>query len=430
MKKTLFADITEKFFPSIDKVIEQVNGKRGTAPKYLHEEMLRLEYSPTQTWSNASVNTTYVAADIVDMDSPLPIKRRDSIAQATGTLPTVGMKLWLGGKQINDINVMIAQGMLSSQVASKVLNDAVRCTNGVKERLEICFLQGLSEGVCLVPDEQNTGVGVRLNFNYLAENSYGVVKPWGEEGALPISDLARVLSANPNITTIMLSKEAYNTLRQSMEAKTLTASYMGVASLNKETLAVPTPTKFNEAFKDEYGVDFHIVDRTIYVEKNGIRSKVRPWNRDKVIFLVDKQVGALVYGRLPEETNPVEGVAYSKPTEYALLSKYSMNDPLREFTAIQGIVAPIIENVDQIYSLDITSSEVLDEAKETEDSDDSKITVWGKAYKKPETIKALSTILGRRVNTTIGDEKLLMLINELNDEQEAELKTALTEHTA
>jgi hypothetical protein len=37
---------------------------------------------------------------------------------------------------------------------------------------------------------------------------------------------------------------------------------------------------------------------------------------------------------------------------YKLISKYSKTDPLIETTAVQAFVAPIIEDVDQIYMLD------------------------------------------------------------------------------
>lgn len=363
MQKSLFVDVTQKYFPKIADYVELVNEKRG-APIYLHEQMLRREFSPSQDWTSASVNSTYVAADMVDMDSPLPLKRRDSLSVVSGTLPTIGMKLWLNAKQINDINIMVARGQMSQEVAVKILDDSVRCVNGIRERLEACFLQGLSEGVCLVPDEQSAGIGVRLSFGYLERNAFTASKPWSAEGATPLSDIAKVLAVNPAITTIMLAKETYDLLRQSAEARALVASYRGAVVVGGDATAypVPSPTAFNEAVQDEHGVAFKVVNRSVTVEKNGTRSTIRPWNKSKVIFLVGEQVGALVYGAHPEETHPVAGVTYSKPQPYALLSKYSKNDPLREFTAIQGVVAPIIENVDLIYSLDVEATTTADGA--------------------------------------------------------------------
>lgn len=428
MNPSLFLELILKFLPSLNKIIEKVNGKRNKKLTYLHEEMLRKEYSPDQKWESASVNTTYVAADVVDMDSPLPVKKRDSLAHANGDLPTIGMKLWLGNKQINAVNIMIARKVATTQVIAKLLNDASRCVTGMKERLEMCFLQGLSEGVTAVEDSENVGTGIRLNFGYLPENCYGVTTKWGEKGFAPISDLARVLEEDSGISTIMLAKETYNLMRQSDEARELAANYAGSLVMDGVKLPVPNPTKFNEAFKDEYKCDFLIVDRDVIIEKDGKRTTVRPWNANKIIFLTSTEVGALVYGTLPEETHKVEGVEYTKPLEYALLSKYSKNDPLREYTAIQGIVAPIIENVDQIYSLDITEAQVVDEAAETADTDDVKITVWDTTYKKPEFIAELKKISGERIASNISDEKLIEKVNALSGEKEKALKVAVEAH--
>lgn len=427
MNKSFFLELIAQYLPKLNKIVEKVNGKKNGALTYLHERMLRVEYSADQKWESASVNTTFVAADIVDMDSPLPVKKRDSLAHSNGDLPVMGMKMWIGNKQLNAINVMIATGRAPQEIAGKILNDAVRCVNGMKERLEMSFLQGLSEGITVVAsvDEggDNVGTGVRLNFGYLPENSYGATVKWGEKGFTPISDLRRVLTNATGVSVIMLAKETYDLMRQSDEAKELAANFAGSIVMDGIKLPVPLPTAFNNAIMDELGVTFEIVDRNVYVENNGKRTRVRPWNANKVIFLTSSEVGALVYGTLPEEMKPVPGVSYTKPMVYAVLSKYSKNDPFREFTSIQGIVAPIIENVEEIWSLDI--SEAQDIAT-TEVEDDANITIYEQQLVKADVIAALKTILGgRAVPTNITDANLLAKINGLNDEQEATLMEAL-----
>jgi len=72
MKESLFIEYIRKIFPKLQTIIERINGKRGNQLTYLHKTMLRKEYSADQKWESASVNTTYVAADMVAMDSPLP----------------------------------------------------------------------------------------------------------------------------------------------------------------------------------------------------------------------------------------------------------------------------------------------------------------------------------------------------------------------
>ena len=89
MVQSQFVEYIRKIFPRLQNVVDTVNGKRNGEQKrtYLHKTMLRKVYSADQKWSNAAVNTTYVAADMVSMNSPLPIKNRDAIAHASGSLP-------------------------------------------------------------------------------------------------------------------------------------------------------------------------------------------------------------------------------------------------------------------------------------------------------------------------------------------------------
>lgn len=367
MRESLFIEYVRRVFPKLQAVIEKVNGKRNGGQTYLHKTMLRKEYSVDQKWSSASVNTTYVAADMVAMDSPLPPKMRDSVEHANGNLPKIGMKKILRESQINAINIMKAQGAAWTQIANKLIADAVACSTGIDEKNEANFLQGLSDGVVLTDDENNSGLGLRVNFNYPEANCFTTSEP----GKVSEEDINRVLAKaegedKNTITTIMLAQSAYNALRQQGWAKLLAANYRGMplvikedGTIDTEKLPTPTSSAFDEAFADVHnGIKFLKVDRTVISEKDGKRNPYKPWNENKLIFLTTEEVGALVWGRLAEATNPVNGVTYSTVDEYKLISKYSTTDPLQEFTAGQAIVLPVIENVDQIYSLEISQESI------------------------------------------------------------------------
>ncbi|MDR2928481.1 MAG: major capsid protein, partial [Cytophagaceae bacterium] len=284
---------------------------------------------------------------------------------------------------------------------------------------EAIFLQGLSDGITLVEDENNVGAGIRVDFKYLDKNKFGVVKKWGDDGFTPIADMKRVIeAAEGNVSVIMLSKDTYDLMRTSQEAKELAANYSGVLVLESSKLPVPLPNVFDAAFMSETGCAFKVVNRTVKIEKDGKVKSIPVWNRNKVIFLPQEEVGALVYGTLAEETNPVSAVNYSKANAYVLVSKYSKNDPLQEFTSAQALCLPIIENVDQIYQLDITEAQ---EVAAIETEGDATVTIWGQPYTKTDVIAALNT-LGVRTAANISDANLIKKINELSDEQEEELR--------
>lgn len=352
MNRSLFADYVDKYFPKIGTIVELYNGKRQ-APSYLFETMLRPELSVDQKWNTTTVDTHFVAADIVAIDSPLPLKKRDSLRVAGGDLPIMGMKMQMGAKLINDINILKAQGAKEQEIVRKVMDDAIRCVNGIKESLEALFLEGLSTGVIGVQSD-NVGVSelIRLDFGYKEQNKHTASKPWDATDATPLSDIAELLDkAEGVVSVMMLDKATFNKLRKSNEAKMLVAKHSGVAMAKGATLLEPTPERFKEAFRDEYDLDIIVVNRKVTIEKNGLRLPTNPWGAGQVVFLPSAQIGALVYGQTPEEFADIAGVSKEKPLPYALLRKYSLLEPYTEVTDIRAMVAPIIEGVDLIHTL-------------------------------------------------------------------------------
>lgn len=430
MNESLFIDYVKKFFPKLQRFIDKINGKRGDLT-YLHKDttILRKEYSPDNKWESGSVNTTFVAADYVAVDSELPLKSRDSIASANGKLPKIGIQKVLKESDINSLNVMKAQGATGETLATKLAQDPVACDRGLDERNEFNFLYGLSNGCCAIQDEDNPDAVLRLNFNYMPEHCFGASTP----NEITIADLRNVIeradSDGNTITKIWIAKSTHAKLRQSREAKELVANYNGQVFTDSTNLAVPTATKFNEAFADEFGgVQFQIVDRSIQIEKNGKRQSVKPWNANKVIFVCNDMVGALVYGRLAEQSNPVANVDYQLIDNYKLISKYSLVNPLREVTSGQAFVAPIIEDVDQLYSLDISEAQEVDETSLVDDTDDY-IIVWGEKYTKSAFITTMKE-LGISVKANATDATIIKAINALSDADEAKLKSAVEPHKA
>lgn len=434
MRQSLFAKYVAALMASLVTLIEKVNGKREATLTYYHKNtsILKKVFSADGKWESTSVNTTYVAADFVSMDSPLPIKSRDSIATANGKLPKLGISKTLKESDIDALNTMEAQpgdaGVRARRIRKKLADDPVACNVGLDELLEYSFLFGLSHGYVAMPDEDHPNAMLRLNFGYFEKNTFGATK----KGQISLDDIKRVISAadeaNDTIIKIWISKTDFDALRQTREAKELCANYRGQTYTKDTELPVPTAKLFQEAFEDDTNVTFEIVNRSIQFEKDGRKKSVKPWAEHRLIFVCNEQIGSLVYGTLAEATNKVEGVLYQLIDDFKLISKYSLTNPLREMTGGQAKAACIIEDVDQIYIYDFNegTSEEVNATEEAKDSADTKITVWGKTYTKSEVIASLKAITGDRIASNIGDEKLIEKINELSDEQEASLKESLT----
>ena len=112
---------------------------------------------------------------------------------------------------------------------------------------------------------------------------------------------------------------------------------------------------------------------------------------------------------------------YATVDRYKLISKYSKNDPLQEFTSGQALVLPVIENVDQIYVIDCTESKSaeVDEAAEEDDTEDVYITINGKKYSKPTAIAQLKALGVKNIKTNSSDRVVIEAFNSLSDADEA-----------
>lgn len=364
MNASLFLEYIDKYFkPVIAKITEKINGK-SKEETLLHKTMLTEEYSADLSWNAAELSRSIVAADVVSMDSSLPLKRRDSFGLATGKLPKMGIKYRKGEQAITNINVSIARGADEATIAGKVFDDVPKVIKGIDTRTEIMFLQGLSTGQTVVDDPENAGTGIRVSYGYKPENQF---KNLGEKwegahgGETPNDDVWQLFDKaqedGNSIGLVMLSKRYFNLWRNSMQGKTLAANYNKQVYTDAQFLAVPSRQNFLEALEDEYDCKFRVVNSTFKVERlDGKRVSVKPWDEANIVALPGERVGRLVYGTLAEETNPVAGVSYQKSGSHILVAKFSKTDPLEEYTTGQALCLPVIDGADGIYVLDANAA--------------------------------------------------------------------------
>ena len=375
MEKSMYYEIIERYLPSlIISVVEKLNEKHTNALSYLFKERLTPVFSNDGRWSSITGAYTRVAADIVALDSELPVKSRDALETAQGDIPKIGMKLWLGEKEIKKIDGMIRDGRPIAQIVSAIFRDLPRCIEGVWERLEDLFLSELSTGVAL--STRSNGTGVRIDVGYLTANKFGASVAWSTVAtAKPITDIQRVIDksvADQNvITDIWMDDVALNNFYKSQEAREQYAFGMNFVG---DKIPVLGFEQAKETISKKWaGVTLHRVARQIKTELNGKKQNHTPWQQGMVVFTCNESLGDLVWTDCVEASRPVAGVAYTTVgnstatvingqntagiDEYILTSQYRKNEPFQEFATAQAMVVPIINNVDQIYTLDSTQTQ-------------------------------------------------------------------------
>ncbi|WP_208111295.1 major capsid protein [Flavobacterium chryseum] len=381
---------------------------------YLYKEMLTEELSVDLQWKSLTVNSNIVAADIVALDSALPLKKRDSFGAASGDIPKSGMKLQLTEKQMTDIDVLKARNVETAVLVDKIFQDEVKCTMGIHEKMEFIFLQGLSTGVGLVEEENNVGTGVRVDYGYLAANKFGASVVWSDPNSKPIDDIKRIVKTakakGDAIKLLMMSDTTFDKFaenQQTRENYAFTQNFVGTA------IPVPDLEQINSMMQRKFGLVIVVVDRTVTTERDGVRTVHTPWSVNNVIFLTSSKVGKLNYGILAEETRKSPKVMYEKSGSFILLKKWSTEEPFAEFTSSQAIAIPVINNVSSIYLLNV--EEAVADAQTEGDANVNYKTV---NYTKTSVIAAINLATGKTTaKSTNTDATLQKYINELSEEQ-------------
>lgn len=357
MEQSFYSQYVEKFFPQlVISLVEKLNGKHVNQLSYLFKNLLKPEFAPDGRWSSVIAEYNRVAADVVALDSELPLKSRDTISIAQGDIPKLGMKLYLTEKQMKDIDNMIAQGLPVGRIIEKIFNDVPRVIEGIYERLEDLFLSELSTGVAL--SANNNGTGVRIDVGYLAANQFSTIgATWASNPTTctPLDDLQAIfdkaISDSNTITDIWMDDYALNAFYKSQQVREQYAFNSGVTVHAGANVPVLDQEKAAAVIATKWGVTLHRVARKVKTEINGVRTNHTPYQEGMVVLTCNEMLGSLVWTMCAEATRPVAQVAYQTADEYILVSKYATNDPLREFTASQAMVIPVLDNVDQIYTL-------------------------------------------------------------------------------
>lgn len=334
------------------------NGEK-TVPLRVFETMLRPVLSVDGTYASVNANGSLVAADVVALDSALPLKRRGSLGAMRGEINKIGLKYRKTESDIDKINILKARGATEGQIVAALFDDYPRVIGGIKERIEAMFLEGFSTGTVLVSEDKTVGTGIRVNYGYPDENKFYASKTWSDTSATPIADLEdaidKAFEKGYTITDIYLSKSTFNLLRNSQEGKVLYANFLGLRGGDVKGLIAGPSNKFIEAFESEHSITLHPINRTVRIEKDGKQTAYRPFKNNVCVLTTTSTVGRLVYGMLAEDTNRVSGVTYQKVDNYILTSMYGEVDPLSETTAGQAKAVPVVDGVDGIFLQEATA---------------------------------------------------------------------------
>jgi len=363
MEQTLFFEQVRQFFPGIaqDTVTRLNNSLNPNVLSYTHRRFLTKRFTPNMKWESLSVSANIVGADVIAMDSSLPLKKRDSLGRAAGDIPKMGIELALREKALTELDILASIPDQRSEIIRRIFQDTPRVIQAIFETLEYMFLKGLSTGVATITDTVNTGLEIDVDYGYLAANKFKALTAiWSTIAtATPLTDLKQLTTKartdGNRVTTFMMDQATFLLMSSTPEVKNLWAAQNNFFGT---TIPIPTLNQVNEAAtKATLGWSIEIVDRSVVFEKNGVKTSLVPWATGQVIGRTTDDLGTITWGQLAEMNHPVSNVTYERADEFILVSKYRLNRPsLAEFTSSQAMVLPVINGVDAIYKLDTTTT--------------------------------------------------------------------------
>lgn len=358
MEASLFQEYAPYFKVVVGKVTEKLNGENvANEPAMLHKTMLKEVFSADLRWGATTFNNSVVAADVVSLESSLPLKSRPKLENASGVLPKMGVKYQQGEQLITDVASLTASlGADDAQVIARVFNDVPRVIKGMDVRKELMFRRALSTGVSLVTDEDNIGTAVRAAFGYKEEHTFYCTNLWKGTSPKPITDIRKMVDAaianGDPLNHIYIQREYFNLARQSAEGKQLYAFANAVTVTEGTVLPVPSKSAFLAALQDEFDAEFHIIQGNFAVENaDGSVKMVSGWADGAIVGTPDTVVGRLVYGKTAEMLKPTNGVDHEMSGTHTLVMKWSVNDPKTEWTGAEATCLPVIDGGAGIYVL-------------------------------------------------------------------------------
>ncbi len=399
-----------------------IDGKKDAQP-YYHKALFTEEYSVDGKWRSVTGDSSRVTADLVTLDSRLPLKKRDSIKKAEDSIPKLGMKMTLNENQMKQIQLLELTNNFA-QVENILYRDAFRVVQGIEEMKEYMALQAVSTGMALVADSDKPGIGVRVDFGVPANNRFGVDSvAWSNPASDPIKDIDRMVDyafeEGYSLRYIHMDKKTSRLLLANANVKAYYGNSIQVTGTN---FLAPRLEQLNDALSSDKGYVINVIDRTVKFERDGVREVKNCWADGMVVGTVDLSLGKVVHTDLAEERFPDEDVVYTKVGSHILMSRWHENDPIREFTSSQASVIPVLDDVDSIFYLD-TNDEVS--ANDSQTEGDANITVKSNTVTREAFIAALNKVGVTKANDRNTDAKLLEYYNSLTDENEALVDTEL-----
>jgi hypothetical protein len=339
MESTILKDL------SIEDMQAVVN---GFTYKVKYPQLFPLQFNTTLDWKMLEGGEGVpVAADVIAYDASNPLKKREAIGKATGSIPKIAIEMHMKESELNLYQELLYHaGQGNSSAARRLIDlkfgDMGKCFNGVNMRLEWLAMQAASTGKFTLTRDTNNAVVTEYDVDFGIPSSQKTFisaanKRWdaaNKETATPIADIegwVDALRGNGRIGQyLIMSKKTFSVFRQLKEVQDFSASFaLRATGLER----APSLAVVNEALTADGMPQIFVIDSMVTIEKsNGQRELVDPWKEGNVLLTTSLELGSTQYGPSSYESHKPAQMMQVK-RDHILIQKWSEPSPLVEKTA-------------------------------------------------------------------------------------------------
>lgn len=337
MYESLYKELIKEHLPTLVLAWENTyNGQNKENPLFLVDELANRQYSVDGTFSSIDVDNVVPMAYVMDMDSSKPFLTPDNPTFVSGEIPKVGAEMKFSEKKLSDIHTLNlqlnstqgdARKSIETALVGKLFKPMKTLYLSQKERWDFMLKQALSTGKTTIDPSNNVGSNIVLDYGYKEENKFNADTVWGTAGSDPLKDISKMVKKarkdKKKIVQFIMMQEQFDAILNSDQAKTL----MFPTNANAKEIAYLDATAFRQVFLSNFGASIKIVENTEIAQKNGSNLPVEAWKVGTIVGVTTLKPATLVWSRLAEDLDRVEGASYQTIEECIMLRKYKQAYP-------------------------------------------------------------------------------------------------------
>jgi len=322
------------------------------------KNVLRLDYTTLIGEQNGRV-----AADIIAFNASAPLKSRQIVSKLEGDIPKTAVKRKMSESDFLDYFTLSQLASTDEkQILDLVFSDIDFVVDSVAGRLEWLALTAINKTTVELTVSNNNGLvtAVAVDFQMPTNNKKAASVAWGSgvTTSKPITDFKTVVKSarakGRKLAYALMNPDTFDYMLDSTEMQNLIKAYFKLEV--SSVVPIQSLDAVNAVLKGNQLPEIIIIDQSIGIEnKAGVITYANPFTADFVTFVPSLVLGDYLNAPIAEELAKPAQVIQSKAGNI-LVSKFSLVDPVAEFTKGECNSFPSWKNIDSCWSLRATAT--------------------------------------------------------------------------